>query len=163
MATFKDAKEREWTLALDPPLLKRVHSVTGVMLTDLRADPMSRLAVNPILLCDVLYLLCEKQCKERDISDIEFGESLVGGNTIDEAVTALEVAVADTLPSSKRSLLKSLQQKGQQMQEKAMERAMAQMDSPEIMEAMERQMRAEMLKALEPTDSESVEVEESAT
>lgn len=92
-------------MRLDAPTAKRIAEKTGVKLTDLTSDPFLRLSTDPILLIDVVWLVVEKQAKQLQVSDVEFGESCPD---IDDVATALVSCVLDFFPQSRRSELQSL-------------------------------------------------------
>ena len=150
---FTDGKGREWLLTLSAPLCKSIKQRLGISLTDLRSEAFNQLSTDPILLVDTLWLICEKQAAERGLSDVDFGESLV--ECIDDAVVALEVAIIDLFPTAKRSLLRSLQAKNQEMIQNASLAAMKDLEAnqQQIEAAMAKRTRQEMLRLLEATDS----------
>lgn len=149
-ATFTDLVGREWTIRLDAPLVKRVKEICGIMLTDLRSDPFLKLSSDPILLVDVLWLLCEDQAKQRAITDQEFGKS-ISDEQIDSAASALVVAVANFCPTSRRSLLRSLLAKNEQMQTDAMRMALADLgeNQEQMTAAMAKRTKNELKKLLD--------------
>ena len=150
---FTDGKGREWLLTLSAPLCKSIKQRLGISLTDLRSEAFNQLSTDPILLVDTLWLICEKQAAERGLSDVDFGESLV--ECIDDAVVALAVAIIDLFPTAKRSLLRSLQAKNQEMIQNASLAAMKDLEAnqQQIEAAMAKRTRQEMLRLLEATDS----------
>ncbi len=87
MPKFIDKRKRDWTIHVDAASIKNVCEVLGVDLGD-RAS-FKRLADDPVLLCNVLFVLCEDQAKERGISDVQFGRLLATGNVIAHATKAL--------------------------------------------------------------------------
>lgn len=136
MAGFKDATGRAWELKLDAPLVKRIKSMCGITLTDLKADPFLELAIDPVKLVDVLYLCVERQAIDAGVSDVQFGEGL--GESIAEATAALEAAVVDFFPATMRSSLQSLLSKSRSMQEKTLASTMQKLteSQSEIEEAL---------------------------
>lgn len=91
MHSFKDQDDRTWDIVLNPPNIKRVRSRLQVDLQN--TDDYKKLA-DLCLLADVLYVLCEKQCREREVTDQQFGEAL-SGPTMHEAAVALQEEWAD--------------------------------------------------------------------
>ncbi|HOT74011.1 MAG TPA: hypothetical protein PLX18_12705 [Anaerohalosphaeraceae bacterium] len=90
MKAFEDAKGRRWELSLTIGSAKRVLEKLGVNLLEPEGgEPplLTRLGADAMLLCDVLYVLCEPQAEKNAVSDIDFGESL-GGDAIREAMQA---------------------------------------------------------------------------
>jgi len=129
----------------------------------LKADPFEQLALDPLLLVDVLWLICETQATERGVTSEVFGESL--GDRIDEAVVALEAAVVNFFPASKRSLLQSLRLKNQEMTTNATTAAMETLttNQSQIEAAMSRKMQKELTRLLASFDSATSEASESVT
>jgi hypothetical protein len=77
-------ENRPWQVAVTVGSLKRVKSVLGVDLTDLTSgDPplLTRLGMDVVLLCDVIYVLCQPEADKRGITDEDFGIGL-GGDAI---------------------------------------------------------------------------------
>ena len=66
---------------------------------------IDQMALDPILLVDVLYAVCQPQAEENRVDDIEFGES-IGGDIIDHATGAFLEALVDFFPAARRHLLK---------------------------------------------------------
>ena len=141
MTTFKDRTGQDWSIELDSPLLKRIKDRCGVLLTDLRVDALELLACDPVLLVDVLYLLCEAEADKRGLNAEQFGK-LLNGEAIDQATAALGDAVSGFFPSGKRSSLQSLRQKNRRANEKAAEIAMDSLEDPETVKLMEQHIRA---------------------
>lgn len=162
-ASFRDLNQREWTIRLDVPLVRRIAEVTGIKLTDLRADPFLRMSTDPCLLVDVLWLLCERQAKEAGISDIQFGEAI--GDQIDAATEAMQDAIVNFSHSSKRSLLRSLIAENSTMQTEAMTMAMTDLKAErgKIVSAMARRSKAEIAKLLESIEPVNSEASDSST
>ena len=81
MKVFKDKESREWEINLTIGAVKRVRDLVGVNLFELEeGDPplLTRLSIDEILICDILYCLCKLQADRRGISDEQFGELLTG-------------------------------------------------------------------------------------
>ena len=72
MRQFTDTKERVWDVELNVRQMKRVRDVLGIDLVNViqtnkdgsvATDTIDRVANDPILLCDILWVLCEQQAK----------------------------------------------------------------------------------------------------
>ena len=110
MPKFKDMEGREWMVNLNVTVLKRIRS-------DLDFDPLDidggkaleKMMFDPVLLCNVLFLVCEKQAIDKGVTDEQFGESL-GGDSIDDATKAYCEALADFTrnPRQRKILRKAL-------------------------------------------------------
>ncbi len=90
MKTFTDTADRTWTINLTIDAVKRVRSLLDVDLLALdEGDPplITKLGVDVVLLCDVIFALIKPQADEQDVSDEQFGQAL-GGEAIMGAHTA---------------------------------------------------------------------------
>ena len=99
--TFKDKTEREWDLRLNAPIVKDVKEQLGVKLTSFEEDPLDKLSTDPVLLVDVLYLICKEQADARDMTSRQFGECL--NPDLEGVVEALLAAIVGFFPPGKRS------------------------------------------------------------
>jgi len=60
MREFKDTEGRAWQVTIDIAAAKRVRSLVGLDLMDIsQGGAVQQLAADPILLCDVLYVICK--------------------------------------------------------------------------------------------------------
>ena len=120
MAIFKDSKDRQWELYINPTTMKRVKSVTGFNLGAALANAgqMEQLHSDLSLVADVAYALCQSQAEKRGISDEDFGEALVGDAYVD-MLTALQEAITDFFPKEDRRRIKAA------VKERKNEKAMA--------------------------------------
>lgn len=102
---WTDAGGRDWTTTVTGATVKRVKELTDVLLTDVaETDLLERLSNDVILLCNVLYAVCKPQCDQRQITDADFGELLVG-DRIDHAYQSLTKDLIDFFPSRRRELV----------------------------------------------------------
>ncbi len=114
MKVFKDNQGREWQIALNVYEMKRIRAVLGVDLVNVitldkegavKVDLVDRIANDPCLLVDILWVLVESQAKEEGVSDVEFGSSL-SGEAIASATAAFLDELVDFFPGAKRLFLK---------------------------------------------------------
>jgi hypothetical protein len=145
MHTFKDQSTpgspdgRVWTVQITVATIKRVQALCNVNLLDVldsKSHLLEKLSTDPILLCDVLYAICQQQAESASITDEQFGQALAG-DVIDHATTALLQELADFFPAAKRTVLKKALAKLRQVEEKALEIASQQLDSPELQQQLE--------------------------
>ncbi len=97
MRTFTDNAGREWRLSLNIAEAKRVRDSLAFDLFDVGTS-IKRLSMDPILLCDVIYVLCREQADERGVSDEDFGRAMAG-DAIAAATDALLEEYVDFCPS----------------------------------------------------------------
>ena len=105
MHSFTDNAGRTWTVDITVADIKRLRAMLGVDFVNLtRADAppeeqlLARLATDPVLLVDVLYVLCLDQAQKADITDEQFGRAMAG-DAIEEATEALLQAIVDFTPN----------------------------------------------------------------
>ena len=114
MKTFTDNKDRVWEVELNIRQMKRVRDVLGIDLVNVisankdgtvSTDTLERVANDPILLVDILWVLCEGQAKPAGVTDDDFGSSLAG-DSIEEATRAFLDELVDFFPGARRLILK---------------------------------------------------------
>jgi len=112
MRTFKDNAGRSWTVTLNVWTVKKVRDLLQVDLLDLGGAPSTspgsgetpgngllyRLIADPVLLVDVLYVVCQEQADEAGVTDEQFGRAM-SGDAIDGATKAFLEELADFTPS----------------------------------------------------------------
>ncbi len=137
---FTDNARRSWTIALDVGLVKHVKDRLGVDLIDWGPETgegqaavptVFRLAADPVLLVDVLWLLCAEQAAEREVDDVAFGRAMAG-DAIGDATDALLEATVRFFPSRKRAPLEKAVDRLQELETKAAEVAVQALDDPEL-------------------------------
>ncbi len=101
MHSFKDPKGQTWDIFINVNTIKRVRSRCNVNLLDVfEGKLLDRLATDPVLLVDVLYVLCQPQADMRNITDEMFAE-LMAGDVIEAATKALCDELVSFSPSPK--------------------------------------------------------------
>ena len=114
MRQFTDTKERVWEVELNVRQMKRVRDVLGIDLVNViqagkdgavATDTLDRVANAPILLVDILWVLCEGQAKAAGVTDDDFGSSLAG-DSISDATRAFLDELVDFFPGARRLFLK---------------------------------------------------------
>jgi len=98
---FKDNKQRDWDVSVTVASVKRVRTELNVDLLDVEdGKVIKELIGDPILLVDVLYVVCKPQADERGVSDEDFGSSLAG-DAIEKATEAFLKSLVAFFPSPK--------------------------------------------------------------
>lgn len=106
MKQFTDNKERSWTLSLNIASAKKVKDAVGFdLLSEDVGEMVGRLAVDPVMLCDVIYVMVSDQAERNSITDEDFGESMAG-DAIGTATEALLDEIVDFFPPRKRVVLR---------------------------------------------------------
>ena len=89
MKTFKDNAGRDWTVSVTTAAIKRLRGVLEIDLMHVvEGDLLKKLYADPVLLVDVIYVLCKPQADAAEITDEQFGEAMAG-DAIELATTAL--------------------------------------------------------------------------
>lgn len=102
--TFHDSQGRQFTVELN---IRQARKLRDELELDVFSEQVfHRIAGDPILLCDAIYLLVEGQCREYEISDEDFGRALAG-DAIAEATDAFLEELVDFFPNPRtRGLMK---------------------------------------------------------
>ena len=134
MKTFSDNAGRTWTLAVNVDAVRRVRSIVNVdLLEAVEGKLIEKLVGDPILLCDVIYVICKPEADQRSITDEDFGRSMAG-DAIDQATTSLLEELVDFFPKSRRALLTKALGKFRQLETKAIQLVDKQLDDPMLEE-----------------------------
>jgi len=105
MRTFKDSSGREWKVELTIGAARRIRSLADVNLLELdQGEPplLTRLGLDVMLLCDVVYAAVRPQADDAGVSDEQFGAAL-GGEAILAARKAFFEELADFFRSQGRA------------------------------------------------------------
>lgn len=161
MKTFVDNAGRTWTVQVNVEAIKRVRELLSVNLLEVidgdaegkqggQGKLLVRLENDPILLCDVVYVVCKPEADAKGVTDGDFGRAMAG-DAIDAAVTALLEELVGFFPPGRRKLLAKVIAKLKAVETAALCAAEAKLDSP----AMDRQI-AKILSDLDgPADAAS--------
>lgn len=142
MPSFKDCNNKEWLVAVDGPLVREVRQELGVDLIASDASQFVRLQSDPILLVDVLWVLCREQAGDK-VSARDFGRALKG-DAIQFATDALLRAIADFFPRGRREMLLRMIDMGQSATAKAEAALAARMRSSGLEDQITKAMNAEI-------------------
>ena len=137
---FTDDSGRDWLVAINVTTVKRVRALCDVDLMAILDESgalLARFVDDPALLADVLYVACQAQADERDVSDEQFGE-LLAGDTLQKATDAFLEALVDFFPQeTRRKALRRLIEKINKVQGIALNMAVTQLEDPELDKRME--------------------------
>ena len=99
MKQFVDNAGRSWAVDINVNTLKRVKSLAGVDLLEvLDGTLVDKFIRDPVLLCDVIYVVCKPEADLRGVNDEEFGRSMAG-DAIEHATEALLDDVVNFFPN----------------------------------------------------------------
>jgi hypothetical protein len=149
MRTFKDGKGRTWEVALNVWQMKRIRDALGIDLVNVistgddgsvKVDLVDRIANDPVLLVDILWVLCERSAKSAGVTDEDFGSSLAG-DSIEEATRAFLDELVDFFPGARRIFLKKAVGLARRWSEETAETLKAALESPELEERLKTELR----------------------
>ena len=126
MRVFKDKKDNTWEIEITISALKRVKSYLDLNLLDIfkqnpetqKFELLEKISEDPVLLVDLLFVLCEKQVKERNMNAEDFA-NVFSGEVIENAVNVLLYEIIDFFPETKKAVLKKILDTGKKMQGEA--------------------------------------------
>ncbi len=148
MKNFRDNKDREWTVSVNVTTVKRVKDLLDVDLMTLVAEDANptehllyRLYTDPVLLCDVVYVVCKPDADSQGVSDEDFGKAMAG-DAIDRATAALLEEIVNFSPNPRdRSRLRRVLETTATMLDKAQDlldrRLDTELESGKLEHAME--------------------------
>ena len=155
MRTFKDNQDRVHELSVNHTSIKRVKSMLDVdLLTAVGGDMIEQLATSPMLLVDVVYVLCKPQLDQHGISDEQFGESMAG-DAIDGAAAALLGDLVDFFPQRQRTMLKNAIEKYHTLADKTVDLASSKLDDPRMEKKLLAKLERDLDQAIDGLDSDS--------
>ena len=144
MRQFTDTKERVWEVELNVRQMKRVRDALGIDLVNViqagrdgtvATDTLDRVANDPILLVDILWVLCEGQAKAAGVTDDDFGSSLAG-DSISDATRAFLDELVDFFPGARRLFLKKAVDLARKYETENLEVLEKALNSPEFEERL---------------------------
>lgn len=120
MSEFIDEAKRTWTIKINVVVLKRIRELAKI---DLLGEQDGRsmvelIAEDPVMLGETLYAICKPQADERDMTDDDFCEVLIG-DTLEVASNALIEGIIDFFPKRRGTILSAVHEKTKALQEEA--------------------------------------------
>ena len=95
MPVFTDSHGEQWLVSLDVNRLKRLKECGIDLAAMLNSGEMvEQMHTDPIMLVDMLYVLCERQAKDQGVTDEQFGGRVASAAAIESAADALLEAIA---------------------------------------------------------------------
>jgi hypothetical protein len=150
MKAFTDAKGRAWEIELNIRQMKRVRDILGVDLVNViqtnkdgsvATDTIDRVANDPIILVDILWVLCEEQARAAGVTDADFGSS-VAGDSISEATRAFLDELVDFFPGARRLFLKKAVDLARKYTAETKDVLAKALEDPELTRRVEESMRS---------------------
>ena len=149
MRQFTDTKDRAWDVELNVRQMKRVRDILGIDLVNViqagkdgavATDTLDRVANDPILLVDILWVLCEGQAKAAGVTDDDFGSSLAG-DSIADATRAFLDELVDFFPGARRLFLKKAVDLARKYERESSEVLQKVLESPEFEERLKTSLK----------------------
>ena len=149
MRTFKDNKGRTWEIALNVWQMKRLRDTLGIDLASVvganadgsvKVDLIDRIASDPVLLVDILWVLASAQAKAAGVTDEDFGSSLAG-DAIEEATRSFLDELVDFFPGARRLFLKKAVGLARRWSDETARTLKEALESPEFEERLKTELR----------------------
>lgn len=158
MATFTDTAERNWTVELDGLLLGEVQSETGIDLGDAAGTAYAKIEDSPILLVQVLAVLCREQIREQKLTESQFSKGIrrdVLGRAAEAVLEAAEGFFPPSTWSELQSSLKSLRSFNRQWAK--LRPMLAKLNEPEMPPALRDAVMGALTEMMEGIASDKLE------
>lgn len=138
MKAFKDNADRSWSVNINVATIKRVRGLLNIDLMEaVDGNLLERLVTDPVLLCDVIYVVCKSEADEAGVSDEQFGQAMAG-DALELATAALLESLVEFFPLAKRRLLEKALEKMHNLEARAMKVAEERLNSPEVEKQIEK-------------------------
>ena len=132
MKQFVDNAGRSWGITINVDAIRRVRDSLNVdLLAAVEGKLIERLVNDPILLCDVIYVICKSEVDQRGVTDEDFGRAMAG-DAIDQATASLLEELVSFFPKGRRELLTKALGKFRQLESKAISLVDQQLDDPQM-------------------------------
>ncbi len=142
MKTFIDNAGRTWTIQVNVEVIRRVRDLVKVNLLEVvEGKLLEQLISDPILLCDVIYVVCKSEADAQKVSDVDFGRAMAG-DAIDNATTALLEELVDFFPAGRRRVLSKALAKLRKFETAALTAVETRLESPELENQLQAQLSA---------------------
>ena len=161
MKSFVDKNGKSWDIELNIGTARKIKSrcnldIENIITVDKQNNPqdvsaLERLAMDSILLFDVIFVLCENQIKADGITEEDFAE-LFNGEVIEAATDALVEEIINFSRPAKRKVLTRLWAIGKNFSKKAGEKMQQTLDSPEFEKEVEKVLTQSLTNAPESSE-----------
>ena len=130
--SFTDTAGHSWTVEINVDAVKRVKAALEIDLLETATGPLvARFVNDPVLLCDVLFVLCQKQADAQGITAEDFGRAM-GGDVLDDATAAFLEGIVLFFPSQRRAVLQKALAKTETLRKMALAHASEVLDSDQL-------------------------------
>ena len=142
MKSFKDSAGREWNIVINVGQISRLRDRLNIDLAKLyesEARLYTEVVLDPVAFVNLLFVICEKQAAEKQVTDVQFGEGF-DGDTYELAMEAFEEEMLLFFPKRQRETLTRAKTKGEEIRTKAIEIAHTRLNNLNVTEAAERML-----------------------
>ena len=146
MKSFADKNKQVWDIELNIGAAIRLKSRLGIDIENVitlnnQAKPedisvLEKISSDAIFLFNIIYVLCEKQCKERNLSEEDFAESF-DAESIELATEALLDEIVNFSRPAKRKVLEQLRRISREFSAKAGQKLDEVLMDPEFQKTIE--------------------------
>lgn len=140
MAKFTDAQDREWSVFIDIPTVKKLrsHDLDVLNFFSGEMEVFQSVVGDPVRLVDTLWLICESQIEDRGMDEEDFARSL-HGDSLMHAAEALVEGICDFFPDPKRrASIRMMFRKTKEAEDILMDGAMLQLETMDAKELAKR-------------------------
>ena len=150
MRIFKDRDGQDWQIVLNVNQMKRIRAALGIDLVNVitldregavKVDMIDRIANDPCLLVDILWVLVGEQARAISVTDEQFGAALAG-ESIENATRAFLDELVDFFPGAKRLFLKKAVELSRKFGGEMTEALGKALEDPELERRVEESMRS---------------------
>ena len=161
MKTFRDKEGREWAITVDVNAIKRVMraqfdcggepiKVNLLSIVDDSRELLKQLLDYPPLIADIAYVLCQPQCEEKKISDIDFGRAIDGG-ILEKALDCIIAETVDFFQEGRRDVLRVVLKSANKFAGQVQEIIAARLESGELEKALNATLEEELERFRSPS------------
>jgi hypothetical protein len=139
MKKFTDCAGRSWVVAINVDAIKRVRAAGVDLMSIIEADGklIGQLTTDPVILVDVIYLVCKPQADSLKVTDEDFGRAMAG-DALDGATDALLEELIAFFPKGRRTILTKVLAKVRAAETSATLRAAVQVDAIDVEALLDR-------------------------
>jgi hypothetical protein len=141
---FTDNAGRQWQISVNVDSIRRVRNTLNVDLMELGTGQLAqRLANDPVLLADILWVLCQPQAEKAGVGSEQFGTALAG-DALDQATTQLFEGIADFFPQQRRrQVVRAALNKAKELDAAIAEQAVRKIEAMDPVSVAERLLRGD--------------------
>jgi hypothetical protein len=132
---FTDLTGRKWSVAVTVKTIEAVRRMCEVDLVAPGGEVIQRLHDDPVLLCNVLFVVCSDQAAAEGVTDEQFG-GVLGGDALEEATRALLEGVVGFFPKHRREAIRAAWTRYAELETAATSRVTERLASPTIDQAV---------------------------